>query len=495
MMETSDVHRKVYSGAAWMVSTRLLVKSIGLVSSVILARLLVPEDFGLVAIAMAFYAFVELFGAVGFGTAIIHRSDATDSDDDTAFTFNFYFGVLAAVIIFLLAPGVAEFYADPRLKPMLQVIALSSFLSGCTNIGVIRFQRDMNFRRELVFQLLPKIISFCVTLSLAFIYRNYWALVIGSVFSQFLVVIISYLMHSYRPSLSLSSFDRLFSFSRWLMLNNFVTFINLRLSELYVAATLPTSSVGYLSLGQEIAVLPFAQIAKPINKATFPVYSRLKEDIGELRAAYLNTKALMVSLTLPASLGIALVAPALVTVVLGEAWTTMVPLLQLLAIAGFLNGLTANSTQIYVALGRPDITVAINGLRTILFLPLMVILIGYFGLLGVGSARLIVVGIMVLVVQWIMSRFLNVSLSDFFDSIKRPLAGCAVMLSVLLIVRGLVFTQYTVLDLLMLILLGAVSYGTAVMLIWSWQGYPPGFEQAIVSEVAALRRRILRAWA
>lgn len=481
--DNARYHAKVYTGSAWMVLTRMGVKSLGLISSVVLARLLVPEDFGLVAIAMAIYAFIELFGALGLGTVLIQRQSADDADYNTAWTFKVLFGLFAAGCLVLLAPLVAGFYDEPRLEAVIWVIALASVFSGAANIGTVNFQKDMDFRKELQFQLVPKLISFGITLTLALVFRNYWALVLGTIASQFVSLVYSYVVHPFRPRFSLQSFRRLFSFSRWLLLNNVLFFVNDRASELLVGKMLSTSAVGLFSLSKEIAQLPTAEVAKPINKATFPVYSRFQNDFRELRQAYLSTVALTTALTLPAALGIALVAPLLVEVVLGEKWLPMVPLLQLLAISNLLLSITVNNSFVYMACGRPDFMFAINLSRTLLFFVLLLPLLDVSGLVGIGQARLVTTLVMLAAVQVVMSRFLSLQLLAFLSALSRPGAACVVMYLVLVALQTYCTAPDKPVMLALLVVAGGMTYVGASLLIWQLQGRPEGLESTVLARI------------
>ena len=481
--QNNHTQNKVYSGSVFMLITRLSIKSIGLISSIFLARLLTPEDFGIVAITIAIYAFIELFGALALGTALIQQKDNTPDDYNSAWTFNVLFGFAAAICLALIAPLVASYYADPRLQNVLYVLAFVSLLSGFHNIGVINFQRDLNFRKELQLQLVPKVISFVITLSLAFILRNYWALVLGVLCNQLVVTTYSFIMHSHRPQICFTSFNKLFKFSRWLLLNNVVHFINDKVSQLIVGEALSPSALGYLSLGKEIGQLPASHIALPISKATFPVYSRFQDDPPELRKAYLNTVALTASLTIPSSIGIAMVAPLLVSVLLGEQWITMIPLLQLLALANMFFSITSNNSYIYLASGKPHISFYINLSRLAVFFALFVPLLNYNGLIGIGQARLGSTLIMLLVIQAIVIRFLNLPAMALLRVFIRPCIAGLVMALTVWAVQTTSSLPIPLLQLLLEVLAGVISYSLCTLGIWHLQGYPEGFEHNIFSRL------------
>jgi O-antigen/teichoic acid export membrane protein len=212
-------------GAFWMVLFKLLERSIGLVSTVILVRLLLPADFGLVAMATSIIAVLELLGALNFDAALIQNPNAERRHYDTAFTFNVLFGSVCALLLLLLAWPAAGFYNEPRLTPVIAWLALSTWIGGFENIGVVAFRKNMRFDQEFKFLLAKKLIAFAVTVSLAFALRSYWALVVGMVTSRACGVVISYFSQAYRPRLTLSARHELLHFSRWLLLNNILFFL------------------------------------------------------------------------------------------------------------------------------------------------------------------------------------------------------------------------------------------------------------------------------
>lgn len=483
--QTQNKHtqNKVYSGSVFMLITRLSIKSIGLISSIFLARLLTPEDFGIVAITVAIYAFIELFGALALGTALIQQKSNNLDDYNSAWTFNVLFGFAAAVSLAVIAPWVAEFYQDARLQQVLYVIAVVSILSGFHNIGVIDFQRDLNFRKELQLQLVPKVISFVITLSLAFILRNYWALVLGVLSNQLIVTIYSYIIRPFRPQICFKSFNKLFKFSRWLLLNNVVHFINDKVSQLMVGKVLSPTALGFLSLGKEIGQLPSTHIALPISKATFPVYSRFQDNPAELKKAYLNTVGLTASLTIPSSIGIAMVAPLLVAVLLGEQWLSMVPLLQLLALANMFFSVTSNNSYVYLAAGKPQISFFINFSRLAVFFALFIPLLEANGLIGIGQARLSSTLLMVLIVQAIVIRFLKLPIRDLLTAFIRPVLSGVIMALAVWAVQSSASLTIPLLQLLLETLTGVLSYSVVTLFIWHLQGYPEGFEHNIFSRL------------
>ena len=200
----NDLNQRMARGAAWMVLLRFSERAIGLVSTVLLARILVPADFGLVAMAMSVYAAVEIMTMFSFDIALIQNRDAGKEHFDTAWTFNIIFGGGIMLLMAAAAYPAASFYVDERVAPVMMWLGLGAFFRGFENIGVIYFQKDLNLRKEFELGLTRKLVGFAVTVGIALAYQNYWALVIGTLVQRVFGVAMTFIIHPYRPRLSLA---------------------------------------------------------------------------------------------------------------------------------------------------------------------------------------------------------------------------------------------------------------------------------------------------
>ena len=178
-MEQQAVNRSMAKGAAWMVSMRLAIRFIGMISTIILARLLVPADFGLVAMATMIYGFIETMSQFGFDVVLIQKQDADREYYDTAWTLSIIRGLVTALILFAGAGFAADFFGDQRLVHIIYVLCFVASISNFANIGIVDFRKDMHFGKDFQYLVGVKLCSFIVTLVLAFTLRTYWALVIG----------------------------------------------------------------------------------------------------------------------------------------------------------------------------------------------------------------------------------------------------------------------------------------------------------------------------
>lgn len=279
---------------------KLVDKAIGVVSTLILARLLVPADFGLVAMAMAVVAFTELMKAFGFDTALIQRQDAARAHYDTAWTFNVIFGATIAATLAALSLPMAHFYGDPRLTAVLLALGFSSLLVGFENIGVVAFRKDLDFRSEFRFLLIRRVAGFVVTVGTALLLRSYWAMVVGIVVTRGISVWMSYRLHPYRPRLDLSARRDLFRFSRWLFLSSLIGFVATRSTDFILGRTVGAHGLGIYAISLEVASMPSTELIAPLNRAAYPAYSRLSRDPPELQRRFIEVFGIIAMVSIPA---------------------------------------------------------------------------------------------------------------------------------------------------------------------------------------------------
>ena len=179
---SSDVEplsKKVVTGSIWMIGLRWSMRLLGFVSTIILARLLTPDDFGLIAMSVLATGFVLALTEAGAAQALIRHPDPQRVHYDTAWTINVLLGLVAGVVIALLAPLAALYFDDGRITGVLLVTALSTAIAGFSNIGTADFRRDFRFGRQFLLQFWPRIAGFIVTVTIAVAWRSYWALILG----------------------------------------------------------------------------------------------------------------------------------------------------------------------------------------------------------------------------------------------------------------------------------------------------------------------------
>lgn len=490
----SNVNSKMAKGAVWMVLFKLVERSLGLISTIILARLLVPADFGLIAMAMSIIAILELLGAFGFDMALIQNAGAKREDYNTAWTFNVLFGLVSALIVIALAIPAAAFYAEPRLENLIYVLALGLAVQGFENIGIVAFRKQLEFNKEFKFQITKKLASFIVTVFFAYYLHSYWALVAGMLTGRIFGVFLSYYSHPYRPWFSLRARHELFHFSKWLFFNNVLLLLRTRSIDFIIGKTSGAHGLGLFSIAHEVSSLPSTELIAPINRAVFPGYAKMSHDTCELRNGFLKVFSVIVMFALPAGAGIAVTADLIVAVLLGPKWLETVPLIQILAFYGIVSAMQTNTIYIHLAVGKPKVTSYLFLAQAIIQIPLLVWLSIEHGVTGAAWG---VLGVSVLVLPanlYLVSHRLDLSFRDLASILWRPVVAVVAMFFVVEYALSLLRGGAGILGDLVLLLfgvgLGAVVFIVAVLGLWLLSARPDGAEQYLLENIKYRLQRV-----
>jgi lipopolysaccharide exporter len=479
-----DVSRKMAKGAAWMLALRLADRGLGLVSTMILARLLVPEDFGLVAMATVLLGMVEIMSTFSFDLALIQNQKTERRHYDTAWTFNVIFGAATSVVFSALALPAAHFFGDPRVESIVYVLAAGAFVQGFLNIGVIAFRKDLDFRKEFTLLAVQKLIAIGFTLALAYALRSYWALVLGIVTSKAIGVLMSYAMHPYRPRFGLGGARDLMRFSSWMLLNNIVMFAAIKGYDLIMGRIAGAQGLGLYSVAYEISNLPTTEVIFPVSRAMFPGFSRLAHDAGRLRTVFLRVAALTALITVPAGAGIAVLAEPVVRLLLGDQWMQATTLIRILAIYGVMRALLSGTGDVYLALGVPRLVALANLPHLLVGWPLMIYLFDRYGIEGAAWAVLCASAFGMTLNISLVLRVLHLRPSELAGCYWRPLAAVAGML---LAVNGLMqlwppaeSNAVLALQLGAYTLAGAAMFGGTILALWIASQRPDGAERVLM---------------
>jgi O-antigen/teichoic acid export membrane protein len=475
------------TGAVWMVALRLFVTGLGFLSTVILARLLVPADFGLIALGTSMVAALDLLTSFRFDVALIQNQSATREDYDSAWTLNQILGTSLALLVCIFAYPASVFYEEPRLTPIILTLACSALLDGFQNIGVVHFRKDLNFGREFAFSVSRKIVQVLVAGSMAFWLRSYWALAAGIVSSSATGVIASYLMHPYRPRWTLSRARHLIGFSKWLVLDSVMSFLRHRSSDVFIGKLAGPGQLGLFGLAYELATMAHNNLASPIDRAVFPGYARMAADGNTLRRGYLAVAGLTSLIAMPVAVGTAAAAPLLVPTLFGGRWLGSVPVLQVLGLASAISLMAPGAGIVYLALGRPSLLVRIGAFYIVFLLTSMALLLPRWGLLG-GAWAFLVAASVTLPLQLTMLRWLlALRPIDWLMRVWRPVTAATVMYFTVTATLSALGADGSALEgvahLALVIATGAFAYVVMVLSLWLITRRPEGAERLIVEQL------------
>ena len=490
---SSALGLRVAKSAAWMVGSRVALRVIGLVSTVILVRLLRPEDFGLVALAMALVGGLEVLGNFSFDLALIREGRATRQHYDTVWTLTIIRGAVVGATLVALARPAAGFFGDSRVEPIVYWLAAATALDGLQNVGVVDFRKELFFHREFAFQVLAKLAAFVTTLIFAILWREYWALVLGIVAGRVANVILSYAMHPHRPRFTLVEWRALVGFSKWLLAMNVSNFLSSRLDTFAIGRIVGTHALGLYEISNEISSLPTGELIWPIQRALFPGYAKLLGDPVRLSQGYLRGLAIIAMIAMPAAVGIACIARLIVDVFLGWQWIDALPLLEILAVAGILKVGYANSFTVLLSLGRARLLSHLAALNLVLFAVLVPIGTMANGPIGTAFAAVATSALMLVIYVTITLRTLSLRFNELIATVWRTPAAVVVMAlsvySLMSVWPARDIASSEIIELLSAMVLGAVVYAGAHLAFWRAAGSPDGAERDVLSAVAPLAQQ------
>lgn len=485
--EGQQVGRRMAKGAAWMVGVRLLDRSVGLISTFVLARILLPADFGLVTLAMTVIAIIEVWSEFSFDLALIRDQTAERDQYDTAWTLTLIRSLIVASALGLGAGQISHFFDEPRLANVLYVLALASLLEGAHSIRIVDFRKELNLHKEFSFLMTARLVQFVVTITLAFLWQDYWALVCGILVNRLVRLVLSYIMAPYRPRLTLCAIGELFRFSSWIVVNSVLNFVITRLDTIILGRLTGVSAVGLYSMGYEISNMATTELVWPISRAIFPGFAKFADRKAELMRSYNLSLSVIVLVALPATTGIAMTADYFVPILLGEKWLAVIPLIQVLSVYGGLRVLIANTGALYLAVNRPYLISIMAGVNLAVLAPMMVWLVQSYG--AIGAAWAVVAGCvpMVLIMFWFNSVYIGIKFTATLPYLIRPILACAGMVGVLMLVRSAlpVSADLTVGigRLVLLVAVGAAVYILVILATWRLMKHDDGIEPIIFNLV------------
>jgi len=476
--------QKVFNGALITVAMRWSDRLIGLVSMIVLARLLVPADFGVVAMAALVVGFIDVILDLGVSQALIHNDKAEKADFDTAWTLRLIQASIAGVLIFFAAPLAAIYFNNPDITDVLRVMALSVVIGGLENIGIVKFQKEMNFGRDFKFFFLKRVVGFIVTLIAAVLLHSYWAMVIGALSGRVAGVILSYGMHPYRPWFSFSRVREIWSFSQWILFKNIGVYFDTSLDRLLLGRKLDATALGGYTIAGEVSSLPTTELLAPLGRVLFPAFVEKRND----PVAFANRVSLAVGVqglvAIPACLGLMFVAHDAVFLLLGEKWLFIAPIIQIMAISNLVNSLAHSGSYALLALGKVRIQAFIIWLQAIFFAMTAFFITIDLDAEGFALIRLtvIIVG-SALLIGVILFQIRVLSVREYFFPLVRPALAGLVMVFTLNSV-GSVFIDFTpIVRLFCEVAIGGIIYSISIGVMWLLIKRPEGAEAYLVKNI------------
>jgi lipopolysaccharide exporter len=481
MTSDKEFNRKLVSGSAWMIGMRWSARLMGLVSMVVVARLLKPEDFGIYAIAITFIGLLDALSDFGTDLAIIRQSHPERAHYDTAWTVGVLGHLTIAIVIAAIAPFAVDLYNDPRLSSVMMIMALSTLMVGFTNIGIADFRRKLDFRKDFQFNVLVQICGVITTIVLALALRNYWALVLGGLIRSMARVVISYWMHSYRPRISLAAHSELLGFSLWTMIRSGAFFISGRGERLIVGAYFGPTLTGIYSVASDFAAMIVFELLHPIGRALFPGMAIKQDDRDWERKSLPIVFSITATLSIAMGFGLAAIAKPAMELVFGSQFVHGGAFLAIfsvqMALAGLLQPVTmyliihANKAFSILLLMQGACILAVTATLGSLRMPIETIIYANFAVSLLAFSQL------ALMLKLVGD---NLRLIDVVKIWMRPISAGTIMFMVVSKVLIVIDTSSPLLAVLLGAFVGAVTFVTTLFGLWLILKRPCGFEDRII---------------
>jgi PST family polysaccharide transporter len=475
------IGRKVTIGAALMGAGQVTVKFLDLLSTAIIARILMPEDFGIAALGMTTLALMRAFSELPVTAALVREKDVTRTQMDTAFTLNLLRGLLLSGLLLLLARPLSALYDDPRLFDVLCVLAVAPLAQGGYSPALVHFTRALQYKPAVTLEIASKLVGFLVTVALAFTLKNYWAIVCGMAAVPVIHCLMSYMLAPYRPGLSLACARELIGFAGWVTVSSMVSSLNQQGDRFFIGWLLGSAQLGYYSLTGTIANALGPTLVSPLIGPLFAGFSKFNTDNARLRNALLRGEQAIAFLLFPLGAGLGALALPAVEVALGPGWDVTAALLTWLAPAVALQTLSMPIHSLLYATGDTRLIAVREAIYLVLRLVPTVIAAYLGGLLWAVIVRSLISPLLVVVNFYVVRKVIELPVKQQVVNVARPF-GAAVILFVCLrtgvnicplpseFVLRLGYVAGSV-------VISAIVYLSAISALWELAGRPDGVEK------------------
>lgn len=361
----SNTTNKFFTGIIWNTVEKVLVKGSSFIITVILARLLTPEDYGIVGMLAIFIALSNVFIESGFSKALIQKQDADDDDYNTAFLTNLGIAVLVYGLLFLSAPLIARFYDVPQLVVISRVLFVNLIIVSCNIVQNAILTKEVDFKSIAKINFSGVVVGGLVGIGLAYWGAGVWALVAQTLATSATRLFVFPIYSKWHPKMkfSIESFRKLFGFGSKLLLSGSMAVIVNNISTICIGKFYSQAQLGFYTRAVQFSEIFSTIINDVVGTVSYPVLSNLQQSRDEMLRMYKQALLYTAMLTFPILILIAVLAHPLVLVLLTEKWLPCVVLLQILCLARMFTPISALNINILNALGRTDLTLRIETIK------------------------------------------------------------------------------------------------------------------------------------
>jgi O-antigen/teichoic acid export membrane protein len=398
--------KDTFRGVTWMTSLRVLTRGLAVVKIAILARILVPSQFGNYGIALLVLGFLEVLTETGINVFLIQEKSDPQKYLDSAWVVSIIRGILISLLILATSPLVIHFFKVPQAGKLLYLVAGVAFVRGFINPMEVTFQKKLEFMKEFYFQGFLYFVDALIAVTLGIVIRSESAMIVSMLFAATAEVILSFVLFKDKPRLVIEKDKvlKVIGSGKWITGAGIFSYIFQNIDNVVVGKFLGTTSLGYYQQAYSISTLPVSEAGQIFNKVTFPVYVKISEDSQRLKAAFFKTLAVIAALVIPFALVILLFAKQIILIFLGPKWLAIESVLKILAIFGVAKSILNFSYSLFLSL-KLQKYVMYSELMGIIGMGLVIYpMTMKFGILGAGASTLMAFACSLPVVIWGLRR-------------------------------------------------------------------------------------------
>lgn len=398
-------------GVTWVGGFRVITRVVSFARTIILARILMPSQFGVYAIATLVLAFLEVFTETGINIFLVQQKGKIDKYVDTAFVISIFRGFVVGALIYISSSSVANFFESPNALPLLRLISLVPIIRGFINPSIAKFQKDLHFGKDFLLRTSVFSIDSLVAI-LATIYLNSpIGIIIGLISGAIFEIVLSWAMAKPTPKfrIDLKKTKKIISHGKWVTLNGIFSYANLNIDDTFVGKMLNSSSLGIYQMSFKLSTLPVTEVTQVFNRVTLPVYVKISDDKLRLRKAFFKTLFTVSSITIPIGFALFLGADYLVPLLLGEQWSLAIPVLKVLSGFGVLRAIVGTFSAFYYSQKKQIYSAITQFAELVILIGLLMPFLKLFGLVGAGYATIIAILIPIPLHMFYLSMLLRKS--------------------------------------------------------------------------------------
>ncbi len=439
---SSSLKRAAVRGAFWSTLSTVCSRGLRFLITIVLARLLVPADFGLVTMGLLIMDVAGLLSDLGLGAALIQRKHLDPEHLTTCFWANLAIGTLLCGLTVAASPLAALFYRNPLVQPILCVMALNLLIAPIGSIPWVLLNRELKFKELMIAQTIATAVRGGTSLILAWRGFGLWSLVWGPLAGIITGSIVNWAFTGWRPSGGWAPrhFKGLFHFRRHVFGEKLLGFFAGNSDNLITGRVLGETTLGFYSFAYQIPHLAETHVAPIINRVLFPVLSQIQHDLERFRRGYLQSLRWLAVVVVPFAVGLFVVAPEFIPTVYGEPWRPVVLPLQILCAAGLAHALTNAVWTVQQAVGRPEIGFRWDA-ATVPLSIVALIVSARWGMLGIATTMLVLSVTLAVAIQHITNRLIKLSWWRLIGAVRSPFLAAAGMGSLTAMCRAMLLTQ------------------------------------------------------